>query len=428
MEEHPQTATWRAWMRGKLEPESQRIVVRHFLTCPPCRRVVAVLAERVLHPAGADAYDIPLRRAGLKAAKADREFGAARLQAGRELAGCPFAPATPRLTWARAEAFLLEARGFRRTDAELAKLVASMAEALARKLYPADFPPGALAQLQADCGVEVANALRIAGDLAEAEKAFGRAALAVAELADDLIDADRGSLRGEDFASFLIASRRYEEAAGLLEDLAEAYFGRNERHAAGRVLIRRGLVDIYRHEPHGASHFLSRGFSLLDHAKEPALALAAIHNLIGTCSDLGSPEGAAQLLKRAQPLYESLGGPLDLLKAQWLAGKIAAKRRSWFPAEAIFGKLRAAYRERDLPFHEALVTLDLAVVWLAQGRHSEIFAAVEQMLGTFRALHIAPEALAALSLLHEAAAGQAATLALIEEAAGRLEPIAGRKR
>jgi hypothetical protein len=203
---------------------------------------------------------------------------------------------------------------------------------------------------------------------------------------------------------------------------------RNDHHAAGRVFIRCAVATAFHQVTLSAAQFALRGFCLIDRKLEPQLALAAMHNLIFYCSELGAPEQAAALLKQAIPLYESLGGPLDLLKAQWLAGKIAAKRRSWFAAEGIFGKLRGTYRERGLPFHEALVTLDLAVVWLEQGRHREIFGAVEQMLATFRVLHIAPEALAALTLLHEAAAREAATLALIEEAAGRLEPIAGRKK
>src|SRR6185295_12888293 len=182
MEKHPESATWRDWMRGELEAEPQREVGRHLLTCRACRRAVAVLAGFAPHPAGADAYEMPMRRAGLSVAKAARNLEAARVQAGCELAGFPIATNTPQRTWARAEAFLAEARGFRRIDAELAKLVALMAETLARSLDPTDFPLGSLAQLQADCGVEVANAMRIAGDLAEAEKAFARAALAVAEL------------------------------------------------------------------------------------------------------------------------------------------------------------------------------------------------------------------------------------------------------
>lgn len=428
MEEHPQPDVWRSWIRGELEPEPKRALGRHLRTCEPCRATVAVLGCLVSHPLGADVYEMPIRRAGLSAVEVARRMMAARRQAERELEGFPIAPATPLLTWARAEAFLAEARGFRRFDAELARQVALMAEAISRSLDPADFPPGALAQLQADCGVEVANALRFGGDLARAEKAFVRAALAVADLSSEQIDAGRGALRAEDYATFLIASRRYEEAASLLEDLAESYIERGEPHAAGRLFIRCGVATAYRRVTLSAARFAARGLRLIDRKREPKLALAAMHNLIGYCSELGAPEQAAALFKQAGLLYERFGEPLDLLKAQWLAGKIAAKRRSWFSAEAVFGKLRGAYRDRSLPFHEALVTLELAVVWLAQGRHREIFEATEQMLATFRALRIAPEVLAALTLLQEAAAREAATRVLIEEAVGRLRPIAGRKK
>jgi len=425
MEEHPQSDVWRAWLRGEMEPEPKRAVGSHLRTCDKCRAEVAVLGCLVPHPSGADAYEMPIRWACNSAVEAARQMVAARLQAARELDGFPIAAATPQLTWARAEAFLAEARGFRRIDAELAKQLALAAEVLARKLDPANFPPGALVQLQADCGVEVANSLRIAGDLAGAKKAFARAALAVADLNTEQIDPDRGALRAEDYATFLIASRRHEEAAALLEDLAESYLVRGQEHAAGRVFIRCAVATAYRQVTLAAARFAARGLRLIDRKMEPKLLLAAMHNLIGYCSELGAPVEAAALLRQAGPLYERFGEPLDGLKGQWLAGRIAAKRRSWFPAEAIFGKLRRAYRERDLPFHEALVTLELAVIWLAQTASRNLRRRGTDARYLPRPADRARGARRAHSAPRSRGGRGGHTLSLIEEAAGRLKPIAG---
>ncbi|HXU44930.1 MAG TPA: zf-HC2 domain-containing protein [Thermoanaerobaculia bacterium] len=425
MDEHPHPTIWRAWLDGELEPAARRAVQLHLAFCAPCRQAAAVSSGLTPHPAGDAAYEMPLRRAFAVAKRHGKRLAAARAQARREAAGSQLAPATPFLTWARAEHWLETARGFRHVDAETARGAAILAGALAGRLAPEDFPAGEVAQLRADAWVELANALRIAGNLSAAERAFGRAARATE---DAPVDPERGMRRAEDYASFLIYCRRYEEAAVLLEDIAEGYLARRERHAAGRVLIRLGLVAGKRHQQLDALRFLARGFNYLTPGEEPGLDLAALHNLIFYCSELGAPAGAAMLLKKALPLYDHLGQPLDRVKARWLGGKIAAKRRAWGEAEDILGEVRGAYEARGLPYDCALVTLDLSAVWLAQGRHGEIFRAAEAMLATFRALRIAPEALAALALLHEAAAQESATLALIEEAAVRLAPAATKAR
>ena len=63
----------------------------------------------------------------------------------------------------------------------------------------------------------------------------------------------------------------------------------------------------------------------------------------------------------------------------------------------------------------ALVSLDLAAVYAAQGRTSEMRRLAEQMFPIFESRDVHREALAALVVFREAAQAEQATLALVQE-------------
>ncbi len=71
----------------------------------------------------------------------------------------------------------------------------------------------------------------------------------------------------------------------------------------------------------------------------------------------------------------------------------------------------------------ALVSLDLAAVYLRQGRPSEVGRLAQEMLVTFRALKIRREAIAAIFLLQEAVESERATLPLCAEIAAQLRKL-----
>jgi hypothetical protein len=112
---------------------------------------------------------------------------------------------------------------------------------------------------------------------------------------------------------------------------------------------------------------------------------------------------------------------MDLLKRRGQEGKIAAGLGDLRSAEAIFRENRAAYERHGMPFYVALAALDLAAVWVRQGRFAEVYEAADQLVGSFSALGIGREALASFLLLREAARTEQATTALINTVATQLE-------
>ena len=100
---------------------------------------------------------------------------------------------------------------------------------------------------------------------------------------------------------------------------------------------------------------------------------------------------------------------MDGLRVAWLAARIAAGvgRKS----EAIAGLQRVARRFKVLkhPYEAALSSLDLAVLWLEEGRTAEVRGLAVAMAWIFKAKGIQREALVALRHFRKAAERDAAT-------------------
>ncbi|MBW8876852.1 MAG: hypothetical protein JF614_17955 [Acidobacteria bacterium] len=81
-------------------------------------------------------------------------------------------------------------------------------------------------------------------------------------------------------------------------------------------------------------------------------------------------------------------------------------------AKAAFKQARQVFARRELTYDYALVSLELALILLAQGRTGETRTLAEEMLRIFQAQKVEREALAALQLFCNAAKREAATIEL----------------
>jgi tetratricopeptide (TPR) repeat protein len=277
-------------------------------------------------------------------------------------------------------------------------LLAERASAIAADLDPLSYGPELTADLRARCFAELGNAYRVADDLEAAERALRRAGEESAQGTQDPLLLARimdltASLRG--------AQRRFGEALELLDAVYQLYERHGDRHNAGRALISKGLYTGYDNDPEEAVRLLSTGLTLIHPASDPKLVISAIHNLMMFLADSGRFHQAQRLLRRARPAYDAEGDRLNLVKLRWLEGKIAAGLGRLRRAEQLFGQARQELEASGLHYHAALVSLDLAAVWLSQGKSAETRSLVENLVATFRARRIARESLAALVLLKE---------------------------
>jgi hypothetical protein len=106
---------------------------------------------------------------------------------------------------------------------------------------------------------------------------------------------------------------------------------------------------------------------------------------------------------------------MGLLRLRWLEAKIGIALGHYAAAEESLREVRKQLLERELGFDAALLSLDLASVYVHQGRSGELLRLAEEMIPIFQCRDIHREALAALLVLHKAAEMESATLSLIRD-------------
>ena len=81
---------------------------------------------------------------------------------------------------------------------------------------------------------------------------------------------------------------------------------------------------------------------------------------------------------------------------------------------------------QGIGYDAAMVSLDLALLYLQDGRTGEVRRVAEEMVTIFSAQDIHREATAALLLFQDAARREAVTAEMVREVAGALEAARGR--
>jgi tetratricopeptide (TPR) repeat protein len=441
LSDHPTPADLEGFLSSRLSVEERRAILAHlFRGCEPCREAMVPLADALFRPGRAEppdghgngwAYEFPITRAVKQALRQARELAREREIAAGEIAallrgGVPAAlPAEPggQRGWAWCEQFIAESRAQVHEDPQAALLLGTFAVTLAEgRLESERFPPGQVADLCARARAELGNARRVSDDLASAEGEMSRA-LAHAErgTGDPLLLARIMGLT----AALYRDQRRFAEAGRLLDAVQGIYRDHGEPHLAGRALVSKGLLLGAGNDCWGAIRRIEEGIALLDPCREPALLFTAVHSLIWFLVEAGELDSARRLLGTSDDLYTLLAGAVDLVKRRWMEGRIAAALGDLPGAAAAFAEARQGFARHGKPGDVALVSLDLATVYLRQGRPAEVGRLAQEMLVTFRTLGIRREAIAAILLLEEAVAAERATLALCQEIAARLRRLDG---
>jgi tetratricopeptide (TPR) repeat protein len=436
---HPTRETLEGFLLGSLRAREAQAVIAHLMGgCVQCRELMSPMFEALLSPIGlsdiADtevelsseldtAYDLAISAAYATALQ--RTGGVtARTQSvpvGAEGLPLPGDPAfyTPQVC----ESLLERSYAVRLSDPEtmlrLADLAAGSAEGLDAEVY--GYPQ--VADFQARAWAEVANAYRVIGDHGKADRMMARAVGCRARGTGDPRILARMADLG---ASLACAQRRFEEAFRLLDVAHATYLELGDTHAAGRVIISRGLYAGYTGDPLEGIRYLVHGLNTIDRAREPKLAFQALHNILLLRVELGEYEEARRTLRQMQPLYERYLSDLEQVKVRWMEGRIAAGLGELDEAEAAFLQASQDFDRAGMGYRAALVSLDLVAVWLRQGRTAEIRHLVAELMATFRAVGVEREALAGILLLRDAVECEQATLELLQLIAISLGKLDGR--
>ncbi|HEY7215079.1 MAG TPA: hypothetical protein VIC28_10645 [Thermoanaerobaculia bacterium] len=226
-------------------------------------------------------------------------------------------------------------------------------------------------------------------------------------------------------ASLYTDQRRFGEAQRLLDWTHAIYQRAGDRHAAGRALVSKGISARTAFQPEEGRRLLILGLRQIDAGRDPKLVFLALQGLIGCLVDCGEITSAKALFEASRNLHALFGERLDVIRARWLEGQIAAGLGENERAEQLLHQAREGFEGAGLPYHAAVVSLDLSAVWLRQGRTAEIRDLVDGMIVVFKSRNIQREAFGALLMLKAALQRNQATAALIQAVAAELRQLEG---
>jgi len=263
-------------------------------------------------------------------------------------------------------------------------------------------------RLLGHCEPFEANALRVGGTLPAAREAFARAdeAWAEGEGGDPagLLDATR---RLDLKASLLRQDGRFEEAFVLLD---QALAG-SPPAAAARLLIKKATTHSRAGDYARAIEVLREAEPRLDQERDPRLSWVFHLNRSVVYCHLDQYEEAGAWLPLIEILAAGLRNKLDEVRTLWLRGRIRAGFGAEQEALAALAQVRHHFYEERIAYDYALVSLELATVYLEQGRANHVKRLAAELRWIFKDQGVHQEALAALALfcqaaeMHEAQAG-----------------------
>jgi len=274
--------------------------------------------------------------------------------------------------------------------------------------------PAALDRAEALLALAIAhqgNALRALERFPAAEERFGRAEEMVRlGVVHDLSDlAEIHCLE----ASLHRDLRRFDASERCLLQGALLYRVARDRPREASSLVT--LSTLYQAQGWSARALetAERAEEALPEAADPRLLLAVRHNRARFLCELGRHVDAAEALEDARPLYALFDDAWTQLRLAWLEGTIARGRGEVERAEERLRTAREGFLAEESAYDAALVSLELAGLYLDQGRTAAVRRLAEEMVGTFRFLGVRREALAAAALFAEAAERERVTAGLV---------------
>jgi tetratricopeptide (TPR) repeat protein len=434
---HPDQATLEQFLGGTLPERESRDLQRHLFICPDCEeRLLRLLAGSATSVPDRNDYRGTLRRL-LDDYRSEVGTHRHRLTAERTAASELWRQIEPlpqerrRLliwedarfqSWGFHELLLDRARQETLETPQRVEDLLRLALDVTELLDGEEYGPGSVEAAKARTWTWLGNACRVLGDFRQAESAFQTAELFLSRSWLDPLDE---ALLLELKAPLRRVQRRFDEALELLESAIAIYREVNEPHLQGRALMMKGVVLQYKGDCQEAADCFRDSLFLLDGSREPRLAGMTRYNLISCLQEAGRSAEAAALIPEARRIMEQVGTRSDQGRLRWTEGRVAASLGRYEEAAETFHELREAFLEDGIAFDAALVSLDLATVYLRQRRIEETKRLAAEMIPVFQSREVYREALAALIVFQRVAEMEQLTVGLVEEIESYLRQARG---
>jgi tetratricopeptide (TPR) repeat protein len=437
IDRHPDLGTLERFLAGELSGEEGAALQRHVFTCATCEeRLIGILpgsgeedipgslgdgvSQTLIQRIVEEKQPVLIRRRLDLAVERAEAAGLWQELRGHDSESRRLLVASHRSyqTWGLFELLVDQSRETLPQSPREAEDLVRLALAVAEHLDAGVYGDRAVETARVRAWAHLANTVRVLSDFQQAEQAFQQAEDHFTRSWLDPVDEAlilefRGTMRR--------TQGRFAEAIELLDDAIALYREVNESHHHGRVLMVKGLALLYQGEPEAAAECFRTSLFLLDGVREPRLLMMSQCNLLRCMHESGYSAEAAPLIPEAKALVEQVGKRSDLLRLTWIEGKIQATIGQWTAAERAFHWIRESFIDDGLVLDAALVSLDLAGVYIRQGKTAEARRIAGEMLPIFRSCEIHREALAALIVFQQAAEMEHLTLGLIEEVSAFLE-------
>lgn len=233
-----------------------------------------------------------------------------------------------------------------------------------------------LADLRARAWAYVGNCRRIRADLEGATEAFDHARGEIRRGSGDA--AERARVLDLE-ASLLRARRRFEESESRLGEAVRLYRSVEDRRGEARARVKQAMTLGYAGEPARAVEAGNLALELIDRKAEPRLFMTATYNLLMDLYDLGRLDDVEARLGEARTLIRAHGQDSDLRRLRWFTATVDRDRGRHGEAEEALLALRREFLALDNSYDAALVSLELAVLYLEQGRTAEVRRLAREM-------------------------------------------------
>jgi transcriptional regulator with XRE-family HTH domain len=291
------------------------------------------------------------------------------------------------------------------SDADRALKLAELALLLAEHVPG---PSAVRSRLRGYAWAFIGNARRVAGHLPSADAAFATAW----KLWEEGAAADSGvldqALLLDLNASLRRTQGRFVEALKL-HDRALAV-ARPDK--AGYILLNKSATLVESGDYEHSIETLDEAARSV-HGEQPRLLWVLRFNQAVNLVHLGRIEKAQPQLAEARELAVRLGNELDLVRVLWLEGRVYAAKGDKQEAIAAFEQVRREFLVREMGYDFALMSLELAVLYLEEERTSEVKVLARQMAWIFNAQGVHREALAALRLFRQAVEREELTVEMV---------------
>lgn len=316
-------------------------------------------------------------------------------------------------SWALCERLCAESERAAAADAGRALELADLALRVATRV------PGAedwRSSIQGYAWAFLGNARRVAGDLSGADEAFQRSDLLwrSAPLSGRVLD----EARVLDLEASL---RKHQSRFAEALELHERALALTPATDSGYILLNKAFTLEQMENYMEALATLKRAEAVVDERREPRLMCVLRFNLAVNLCHLNNYGEAASLIPEIRKLAIQLGNGLDLIRLLWLEGRTLVGLGRHADAITSLEQVRMEFIFRGISYDMALVSLELAALYLEESRVEEVKVLTQQMAPIFRAQGVHREALAALRLFSEAAERDAATSELARRLVSYLE-------